>query len=102
MYPPLCQKPQEFSSYNFGLAGSYSRGEESENSDIDIVVDTGNLTPEQMEKIKSFLKNKTVDILQMPLLKEEDELLDNFLMASGLPANNYSVYKTIKNEVNWI
>jgi predicted nucleotidyltransferase len=99
---PIMQDP-DFAGCRFGLAGSYARGEETPDSDIDIVVDTDKefgLSIEEMERIKASFDCDT-DVLQLRLLKEEDEELDAFLLEEGLPINKSSAYKSILREVIW-
>ncbi|MBQ9608890.1 MAG: nucleotidyltransferase domain-containing protein [Lachnospiraceae bacterium] len=92
------------SNYRMGLAGSISRGCETDNSDIDIVVDTNDMPISDMNVIKDLLKeyNRNVDVLCLGLLKDEDEELDNFMKENDLPVNDESVYKTIMKEVIWV
>ena len=87
-------------NYIYGIAGSYARGEQTAESDIDIVVKDGLLTLDEMEEIKTTFMQST-DVLQMVLLKKEDEELDAMLQEMDLPTNNDSVYKTISQEVIW-
>lgn len=88
----------------FGIAGSIARGDETSNSDIDIVVDKESLSIDEMEKIKHFISgrfHRDTDVLCMGLLKEEDEQMDMFAESCGLPKNDFSVYKTVSREVVW-
>lgn len=87
--------------YTYGITGSFVRGEQTKKSDIDIVVKDGLLSIDEMESIKLAF-TRDVDILQLELLKKEDEELDQMLQNMGLPKNNDSVYKTILREVVWI
>lgn len=84
-----------------GLAGSYAKGEETEKSDIDIVLDGDSQRIEAAVYVKQLFQ-KEVDVLWLELLKQEDQELDDLLMGSGLEPNPYSVYKTVKEEVIWI
>lgn len=93
---------QELTDYKFGLGGSVARGESNNFSDLDIVVDTTDISIPLMNLIKSYFKGQTVDVLCLGLLKKEDEELDSFLLENGLPVNDESVYKTISKEVVWI
>jgi len=55
----------KFGVVKIGLFGSYSRGEENENSDIDIVVDMGKKNYFKLLKLEQFLSaklNKKIDI----------------------------------------
>lgn len=90
------------SKYKYGLAGSFARGEATRDSDIDIVVNADGLSIDIINKIKGFFCDVETDILCFGLLKKEDEELDEFLSNMGLPINDESVYKTIRNEVIWI
>jgi len=57
-----------------------------------------------MEYIKQYLKekfNRKVDILFLPLLKNEDDELDQIAIKFNLPINMDSVYKTVNREVIW-
>lgn len=85
---------------SYGIAGSYARGEETENSDLDIVVNI-ELSLQEIEAIKNAF-NVDVDILFLNLLQKEDEELDTMLLHLKLPANEESIYKTVSKEVIWI
>ena len=85
-----------------GLAGSYARGTNKKNSDIDIVVDANKLTIDIMEMLKKAFEPRKADVLITELLKDEDIELDNFLLSIGLSKNEDSVYKSIMREVIWI
>ena len=91
-----------FSGYRMGLAGSYANGTSESHSDIDIVVSTDSLTIPQIDLIKSYFKGFDVDVLQLELLRQEDESLDSFSLSMNLPINNNSVYKTVSKEVIWV
>lgn len=93
---------QDLKNYKFGLAGSFARGDSDDLSDLDIVVNSDEMTMPLMNLIKSHFTNQTVDVLCLGLLKKEDEELDSFLLENGLPANNESVYKIINKEVIWV
>lgn len=87
-----------------GVAGSYARGSAKTRSDIDIVSDSDMLTLEELEFISKAVKNrfnKNCDIIQLPLLKKEDEELDAYAASRGLGHNDHSVYKNIVKEVVW-
>ena len=88
----------------FGLAGSVAKNKVKKSSDIDIVIDSNGFSIENMEYIKSYLNDKfkrKVDILFLPLLKNEDDELDNIAIKFNLPINMDSVYKTVNREVIW-
>jgi predicted nucleotidyltransferase len=92
------------SDLKFGLAGSVANNKIRKNSDIDIVVDSNGFSIENMEYIKQYLKekfNRKVDILFLPLLKNEDDELDQIAIKFNLPINMDSVYKTVNREVIW-
>lgn len=84
-----------------GLAGSVVRNEATEDSDIDLVVDSDMLDLETIEQIKEFFSPFEVDVVSLGLLKEYDEELDNMLISQGLEANEFSAYKEISREVVW-
>lgn len=90
-----------FSSMRIGLAGSYARGDNQYDSDIDVVIDTDSMSIEHMEEIKKSFENMDVDVLLLGLLKQEDEELDSFLSELDLPINEESVYKNVTREVVW-
>lgn len=90
-----------FSSIRIGLAGSYARGENQYDSDIDVVVDADSMSIEHMEEIKGSFGNEEVDVLLLGLLKQEDEELDSLLFELNLPINEDSVYKNVAREVVW-
>ena len=93
-------KENKVPNISYGIAGSYARGEEEKTSDLDIVVNS-ELSIDEIEIIKSSFDTE-VDILLLPLLKKEDEELDNMLQNMDLPINKDSVYKTVLREVIWI
>ncbi len=84
-----------------GLAGSYSRDEQSKNSDIDIVIDGDSTRVQAGEFIQSLFEKET-DILWLELLKEEDKELDKICIEACGEPNKESVYKTIIKDVRWI
>ncbi len=57
--------------------------------------------PQKLSSIKSLF-DITVDVLWVDLMKKEDDELDRFAVANGLPINKYSAYKTVMQEVRWI
>ena len=91
----------KYDGIKLGVAGSYANGTQHADSDIDIVVDGDSTRVDIMEYIKSLF-NVTVDVLWVDLMKQEDDDLDKFAQENGLPANPYSVYKTVMKEVKWI
>ena len=84
-----------------GLGDVYKRQTQTSSSDVDIVIDGDSMQVDIMEYIKSLFKI-TVDVLWVDLMKEEDEKLDKFALDNNLPINEYSVYKTVMQEVKWI
>ena len=54
-----------------------------------------------MEYIKSQFPTE-VDVLWVELMKQEDEEMDRFALENDLPINEYSVYKTVMQEVVWV
>ena len=64
-------------------------------SDIDVVMEGDSMRVDIMEYIK-------IDVLWVDLMKKEDDELDRFAVANGLPINKYSAYKTVMQEVRWI
>jgi len=66
---------QEFQIIKIGLFGSYARGEQSDKSDIDLIVEFAPNTSELSEKkaqLKSILKkrfNKDVDVCREKYIK---------------------------------
>lgn len=95
---PLYNK---YANLKIGVAGSYINGTQTEDSDIDVVLDGDSTNIEIMEEIKQLF-NVTVDVLWLDLLKEEDEEMDSFCKEMNIPINEDSVYKTILKEVEWI
>lgn len=83
------------------VAGSYANVNQHVDSDIDIVVDGDSTRVDIMEYIKGLF-NMKVDVLWVDLMKQEGDDLDKFAQQNGLPANPYSVYKTVMKEVKWI
>lgn len=95
---PLYNK---YANLKIGVAGSYINGTQTEDSDIDVVLDGDSTNIEIMEEIKQLF-NVTVDVLWLDLLKEEDEEMDSFCKEMDIPINEDSVYKTVLKEVEWI
>lgn len=91
----------KYDGVRIGLAGSYANNSATVNSDIDVVIDGDSMRMDIAEYIKNLF-NVPVDILWLELLKKDDEELDRFALSVGLPENEYSVYKTIKREVEWV
>ena len=85
-----------------GLAGSYARGTNDKDSDIDIVVDTKELDIPTIEKLKNAFIPMKADVLITDLLKQEDTALDDLLISIGVGKNLDSVYKSIMREVIWV
>lgn len=83
-----------------GVAGSYAKGTATEDSDVDVVADYDMLDFDQIDLIKDSF-DKDVDVVQLPLLKEEDERLDKLALSLDLPINDESAYKNIVKEVIW-
>ncbi len=97
----LKQVYTKYDNIKLGVAGSYAHGTQTSSSDVDIVIDGDSMQVDIMEYIKSLFKI-TVDVLWVDLMKEEDEKLDKFALDNNLPINEYSVYKTVMQEVKWI
>ena len=97
----LKQVYNKYDNIRLGIAGSYANGTQKSSSDIDIVIDGDSMQVDIMEYVKSLFKI-TVDVLWVELMKKEDEKLDKFAIENGLPINEYSVYKTVMQEVKWI
>lgn len=91
----------KYDGVRIGLAGSFANNTATSTSDIDIVIDGDSMRMDIAEYIRSLF-NIPVDILWLELLKEDDEELDRFALSIGLPENEYSAYKTIKKEVEWV
>ena len=87
-----------------GLAGSLARGNVDTFRDIDIVVDTDSLSFDEVKALKKEFEdfNKNVDIIQLMILKEEEDEEIHFLQELGLPEDEYSIYKNICREVIWV
>lgn len=90
-----------YDNIKIGLAGSYANNTAKSNSDIDIVIEGDSMRIDIAEYIKGLF-NIPVDILWLELLKEDDEELDRYALSIGVPQNEYSVYKTILKEVQWV
>ncbi len=91
----------KYDGIRLGLAGSYANNMATKNSDIDVVIDGDSMRMDIAEYIKSLFL-LPVDILWLELLKEDDEEMDRFARSIGVPENEYSVYKTIRKEVQWV
>ena len=72
-----------------------------EDRDIDIVIDGDSTRTDIMYYIKSLF-DMAVDILWVDLMRKEDEELDRFALDNDLPINQFSVYKTVMQEVRWV
>lgn len=92
---------KKYDGIRLGLAGSYANNTAKLNSDIDVVIDGDSMRMDIAQYIKGLF-NVKVDILWLDLLKEDDENLDNLALMIGVPKNQYSVYKTIIKEVEWV
>ena len=91
----------KYTGIRLGIAGSYANGTQKSNSDIDVVIDGDSMRVDIMEYIKSQFQNE-VDVLWVELMKQEDEEMDRFALENDLPINEYSVYKTVMQEVMWV
>lgn len=91
----------KYDGVRIGLAGSYANNSATADSDIDVVIDGDSMRMDVAEYIKNLF-NIPVDILWLELLKKDDEELDEFALSIGVPKNEYSVYKTIAREVEWV
>ena len=91
----------KYENLKIGIAGSYINGTQTEDSDIDVVLDGDSTNIEIMEEIKRLF-DVPVDVLWLDLIKEEDEELDSFCKEMDIPINEDSVYKTVLKEVEWI
>ena len=91
----------KYDNIKLGIAGSYANGTQQLSSDIDVVIDGDSMRVDIMEYIKSLF-DITVDVLWLDLMKKEDAEFDRFAIENDLPINNYSVYKTVMQEVRWI
>ena len=92
---------EKYADIRVGIAGSYVNGTQHANSDIDVVVDGDSMRVDIMEYIKSQFPTE-VDVLWVELMKQEDEEMDRFALENDLPINEYSVYKTVMQEVMWV
>ena len=92
----------ELSSTRLGIAGSVARGDANKRSDIDVVVDTDDLSLSSIDLIKGAFAGRVVDVLCLGLLEKEDLELDSLMLSMGLPINDDSVYKTVVREVFWV
>lgn len=92
---------EKYDNVKLGVAGSYVNGTQREDSDIDIVIDGDSTRTDIMYYIKSLF-DMAVDILWVDLMRKEDEELDRFALDNDLPINQFSVYKTVMQEVRWV
>lgn len=92
---------EKYDNVKLGVAGSYANGTQREDSDIDIVIDGDSTRTDIMYYIKSLF-DMAVDILWVDLMRKEDEELDRFALDNDLPINQFSVYKTVMQEVRWV
>ena len=91
-------------SDRIGLAGSLARGNVETFRDIDIVVETDSLSFDDVKALKKEFEDfhKNVDVIQLLILKEEEEKETLFLKELGLPEDENSIYKNICREVIWV
>ena len=92
---------EKYDNVKLGVAGSYANGTQREDSDIDIVIDGDSTRTDIIYYIKSLF-DMAVDILWVDLMQKEDEELDRFALDNDLPINQFSVYKTVMQEVRWV
>lgn len=92
---------ERYDNIKLGVAGSYVNGTQREDSDIDIVIDGDSTRADIMQYIKSLF-DIAVDVLWVDLMQKEDEELDRFALENDLPINQYSIYKTVMQEVKWV
>lgn len=91
----------KYTGIKLGIAGSYANGTQHDDSDIDVVIDGDSMRVDIMEYIKSQFQ-EDVDVLWVELMQKEDEEMDKFALENDLPINEYSVYKTVMQEVMWV
>lgn len=91
----------KYSGIKLGIAGSYANGKQRKKSDLDIVIDGDSTRLDIEDDIKRAF-NVKVDILWVELMRQEDEELDVFSLENDLPINEYSVFKTVMQEVQWV
>ena len=95
-----------------GLAGSFSREENTEDSDIDIVylledvhlnddMSIDNAICKYLKDNKYDIENE-FDILCLNYLEEHDIEMDDFGVKMGIGVNEDSTYKTIMRDVIWV
>jgi len=92
---------EKYADIRVGIAGSYVNGTQHADSDIDVIVDGDSMRVDIMEYIKDQFPTE-VDVLWVELMKQEDEEMDRFALENDLPINEYSVYKTVMQEVMWV
>lgn len=92
--------------YKFGVAGSFARGDQTNKSDVDVIISGGYmLSVDDYNRIVKYLSENLeakFDVLNLEALEEEDKELDSMLTDMGLEINDRSAYKNIKREVIWI
>jgi predicted nucleotidyltransferase len=101
---------KEFPMIKVGLAGSYARGQETANSDIDIVL--ASKSDEKFNSdfdinitIYSFLlklfNDNEIDMLWLSDLYEDTVKSDELSKELDIPINQYTPFRTISREVIW-
>ena len=97
----------ELNSVRIGLFGSYSRNEQKEDSDIDIVYSVDK-SLNSFNEIQFFIEKclekytNDFDIIWLELLEEDDKKMDSYFEKEGLGVNENSPYKELLKDVIWV
>ena len=101
-----CLSTRTIRGIRIGVFGSIARGDYTNDSDIDIVIDADEdmQSINFMEELRSFVCdtfNRSCDVTYLCSMQAEDEELDRLGESLGLGKNEFSAYKTLMKEVIW-
>lgn len=99
---------EELLGVRIGIVGSYSRDEQTDESDFDIVYSLQDKEKNMLNEIDFFIEGKLssfdneFDVLWVELLKEDDDKMDEYLVSIGAGTNEYSPFKEMMKDVIWV
>lgn len=93
---------------SIGLAGSYLKGSNTSESDVDVILDANDSVVEDLEvntDIYNFLYNKLgkeIDMVWVSLLKKSSDMSDELAKELGVDIDGNTPYRSIMRDVMWI